>query len=210
MVPQQIMHRDGTVEIVNTVQVLTKVVEYARTPVRSNVSTRQASPPPTFGISRTEKVKATRSAPPNATRSARTAQRSAAPQHVAAKAAYDDMPLINMEDEVFNDGKVHTRQQSMALVRSASKAQRSAAPLQAKCLSMSPDGVEQHHGLSLLAAKHSRAYLVLRESSKISNHADCQCRGSTSLLVQRRGARRGGGGAPGGGRPAANPPKHAA
>jgi len=220
------------------------------------------------------------------------------------------MPLINMEDEVFNDGKVHTRQQSMALVRSASKAQRSAAPLQAKCLSMSPgmdprdvttkaefdaliektgdqlivvdftaawcgpcqkikpifnalaneyahvifvkvdvddnqetaaacnvkdmptfqfykmgkmvhsirgadqqalrDGVEQHHGLSLLAAKHSRAYLVLRESSKISNHADCQCRGSTSLLVQRRGARRGGGGAPGGGRPAANPPKHAA
>ena len=46
-----------------------------------------------------------------------------------------------------------------------------------------------------------------RESSKTSNHADCQRRAATSLLAQRRRAPRGGAAAGG---PAANPPKHAA
>ena len=48
------------------------------------------------------------------------------------------------------------------------------------------------------------------ESSKISNHADCQCRASTSLLAQRRRPPRRRGAGAAAGEAAANPPKHAA
>ena len=49
---------------------------------------------------------------------------------------------------------------------------------------------------------------TISESSKISNHADCQCRVSTSLLAQRRRAP--GSAAAAAGEAAANPPKRAA
>ena len=127
MVPQQVVHWDGTVQIVNTVQVISKVVDSTtfwtpqpwatpRTPVPA--SPRHASPRPQIEHSNLD------------VKSAPKVQRSAAQPHApaGAKGRQDDIALINMDDEVFDGGVVHNRKRAAVEVGSAAKVERYAVP----------------------------------------------------------------------------------